>query len=130
MNQPGFKALLVYRKSFRLAMEIFTTSKSFPKEETYLLTDQIRRSSRSVNANLAEAYRKRQYPAHFLSKLSDSDAENSETQVWLDYAYACEYIPGATHVKLTEYSIEIGRLLSQMISYPEKYLLAELPKSK
>lgn len=78
-----FKELLAFQKSFQLAMDIFQSSKSFPKEEKYSLTDQIRRSSRSVSTNIAEAYRKRRYTNHFISKLTDSDAENSETNVWL-----------------------------------------------
>ena len=77
-----YQDLLAYKKGFEIAMEIFEVSKSFPKEETYSLTDQIRRSSRSVCANIAESYRKRVYPKHFHSKLTDSDAENSETQTW------------------------------------------------
>ena len=84
-----FQDLIAYQKSFELAMCIFEISKSFPKEETYSLTDQIRRSSRSVPANIAEAYRKRIYPKSFYSKLTDSDAENSETQVWLEFALKC-----------------------------------------
>lgn len=84
-----FKKLLAYQKAFDLAMSIFEISKSFPKEETYSLISQIRRSSRSVNANMAEAYRKRRYPKHFISKLTDCDGENSETSTWLDYALAC-----------------------------------------
>ena len=87
-----FQDLLAYKKGFDLAMKILNVSKSFPKEETYSLTDQIRRSSRSVCANMAEAYRKRLYPKHFISKLTDCDAENSETQTWLEFALACEYI--------------------------------------
>ena len=87
-----FKDLLAYQKSFSLAMEIYKISQAFPKEEKYSLTDQIRRSSRSVSMNLAEAYRKRRYTKHFISKLTDSDAENSETNVWLDFALECEYI--------------------------------------
>ena len=83
-----FKELIVYKKSFSLAMEVYEISKSFPKEEKYSLTDQIRRSSRSVCANIAEAYRKHIYVKHFVSKLTDADAENSETLVWLDFAYA------------------------------------------
>ena len=85
-----FQDLLAYKKSFELAMEIFSISKSFPSEEKYSLTDQIRRSSRSVSANIAEATRKRKYEKHFVSKLTDSDAENAETQVWLEYAKACD----------------------------------------
>lgn len=88
----SFKNLLADQKGFELAMEIFEISKSFPKEETYSLTDQIRRASRSSCANIAEAYRKRNYPKHFISKLADSDSENSETQVWLDFSEAYKYI--------------------------------------
>jgi four helix bundle protein len=87
-----FQDLLAYKKSFSLAMTIFDVSKSFPKEEIYSLTDQIRRSSRSVSITIAEAYRKREYPRHFRSKLTDSDAENSKTQGWLDYCLAYNYI--------------------------------------
>ena len=92
-----FKELLAYKKSFDLAMLIFEISKTFPKEETYSLTDQIRRSSRSVCANISEAYRKRRYPKHFISKLTDADGENSETNTWLDFALGCKYI---TNVRL------------------------------
>ncbi|KGL58928.1 23S rRNA-intervening sequence protein [Polaribacter sp. Hel1_85] len=88
----SFTDLLAFKKSFSLSMKIFEISKSFPKEEKYSLTDQIRRSSRSVSANISEAYRKRQYPKHFASKLSDSDAENSETLTWLMFALKCNYI--------------------------------------
>ena len=77
----GYKKLLAYQKGFKIAMDIFEVSKSFPKEETYALTDQIRRSSRSVCANISEAYRKRRYEKRFISKLTDADSENSETQV-------------------------------------------------
>src|SRR6476660_5208521 len=84
--------LEVYEKAFDAAMEIFTVSKSFPKEETYSLTDQIRRSSRSVCANLAEAWRKRRYEAAFVAKLSDSESEAAETQVWLQFAVECGYL--------------------------------------
>jgi four helix bundle protein len=87
-----FKALKVYQKAFDLAMEIFTISRKFPVEEKYGLVSQIRNSSRSVCANLAEAYRKRQYPAYFCSKVSDADMENSETQVWLQFSLSCSYL--------------------------------------
>ena len=86
------KDLKVYLLSFEAGMEIFELTKLFPKEEKYSLTDQIRRSSRSVSGNLAEAWRKRRYPKHFVSKLSDSEGEAAETQVWLDYALACKYL--------------------------------------
>lgn len=95
-----FKNLLAYQKAFQLSMQIFEISKSFPKEERYSLTDQFRRSSRSVCANLAEAYRKRIYPKHFISKLTDSDGENSETDVWLDFALACKYISDENYILL------------------------------
>lgn len=94
-----FKSLLAYEKEFILADEI---SKSFPKEETYSLTDQIRRSSRAVCANIAEAYRKRRDEKHFISKLTDADAENSETQTWLQFACACGYIPVKTEAELLQ----------------------------
>jgi four helix bundle protein len=97
-------------------------SKGFPKEEKYALTDQVRRSSRSVCANIGEAYRKRRYPAHFISKLTDSDAENSETQVWIDFAFACKYIDENTSISFIQRSEEVGRLINHMIANPEKYL--------
>ena len=107
-----FQDLKAYQKAFALAMEIFVLSKDFPKEEKYSLTDQIRRSSRSVCANLAEAYRKRNYPRHFASKLSDSDGENSETMVWLEFALACQYINEETFKKLSLENKEIGKLIN------------------
>jgi four helix bundle protein len=97
-----FKDLLAYKKAFDLSMKIFEISKGFPKEETYALTDQIRRSSRSVCANISESYRKRRYPKHFISKLTDADGENSETSTWLVFAMACEYISSETHIKLID----------------------------
>ena len=118
----SFKDLLVYKKAFELAMEIFQISKSFPKEELYSLTDQIRRSSRSGCSNTAEGYRKRQYEAHYKSKLSDADMENSETQVWLDFLKACKYISQEVYEDLNAKSEEIGKLLNYMIVHPEKYL--------
>ncbi|HLT49299.1 MAG TPA: four helix bundle protein [Aequorivita sp.] len=116
-----FKKLIAYQKSFDLGMAIYNVSKSFPKEETYSLTDQIRRSSRSVSANIAEAYRKRKYPKHFISKLTDSDGENSETSVWLDYAFACEYLSENLYKELTQENIEIGKLINFMINNPGKF---------
>ena len=120
-NSQGFKSLIVYRLAYVLAMEIFEMTKSFPKEEKYSLTDQIRRSSRSVAANLAEGYRKRNYPAYFLSKMIDCDGENSETQVWLDFSLACQYISESEHQSLTESTDEVGKLLYHLIHFPEKY---------
>ena len=117
----SFKDLVVYKKAFKLAMEIFEITKSFPKEEIYSLTSQIRRSSRSVCSNLGEGYRKRRYEAHFISKISDADMENSETQVWLDFSLECEYINKDLYEDLTQKSEEVGRLLNDMIVDPKKY---------
>ena len=116
-----FHDLLAYKKSFSLAMNIFELSKSFPKEEIYSLTDQIRRSSRSVSITIAEAYRKREYPKHFHSKLTDSDAENSETQGWLEYCVACKYISEEKFNELTNSSLEVGKLINYMLLNPEKF---------
>jgi four helix bundle protein len=121
MVMGSFKDLIVYKKAFDQAMEIFQMTKNFPKEEKYSLIDQMRRSSRSVCACLAEGYRKRMYQAHFLSKISDSDMENSETQVWLDFSLACNYITDETYKTRMALSQEIGRLLQNMIDNPEKY---------
>lgn len=116
-----FIDLLVYRKVFNLSMEVYELSKSFPKEEKYSLTDQIRRSSRSVCSNVAEAYRKRNYPKHFTCKLTDSDGENSETTVWLEFAHACKYIQDEQFKKLEMECQEIGKLINFMILNPEKF---------
>jgi len=116
-----FKELIVYQKAYKLAMDIFEESKTFPKEERYSLTDQIRRSSRSTCTNIAEAYRKRRYPKHFLSKLTDSDGENSETASWLDFAIACEYLNKNKHERFYNECIEIGKLLNYMMNHPEKF---------
>ena len=121
MGVKLFKDATVYKKAFAHAMKIFETSKAFPKEEVYSLTSQIRRASRSVFSNISEAYRKKLYPAHFISKISDSDMENSETSVWLDFALACKYIPDEVHKKLMKENEEIGKLLNHMINNPEKY---------
>ena len=121
-----YQDLLAYKKGFEVAMEVFDISKSFPKEETYSLTDQIRRSSRSVCANIAEAYRKREYPKHFHSKLTDSDAENSETQTWLEFALACKYINEETFNKLNERNSEVGKLINYMLLNPGKFGVSNL----
>ena len=116
-----FKELLAYKKAFSLAMEIKKVSDSFPKEEKYALTDQVRRSSRSVCANIAEAYRKRRYINHFISKLTDSDGENSETSVWLDFALECEYIDNEFYNEIyKQYDMVLGMLV-KMIVEPEKW---------
>lgn len=116
-----FKDLYAYQKAFDLAMHIFEISKTFPKEEQYSLTDQIRRSCRSVCAQIAEAYRKREYPRHFISKLTDGDAENAETQVWLEFALECQYIKPEDKHYLLEKSQEVGKLIATMIRHPEKF---------
>ena len=118
----SFRDLTVYKKAFELAMEIFGISKAFPREETYSLTDQIRRSSRSVCTSISEAYRKRKYQAYFVSKSSDADMENSETQVWLDFSFKCGYINKSDYIKLMKKSEEVGKLLNHMVEFPEKYL--------
>jgi four helix bundle protein len=121
MENQSFKGLTVYKKAFDLAMKIFEVSKAFPKEEKYSLTDQIRRSSRSVTATIAEAYRKRDYEAYFISKTSDADMD-SETQVWLEFALSCQYVSRETHSELVSQSEEVGKLLHHMIQNPEKYV--------
>lgn len=118
----NFRDLLVYKKAFSLAMEIFIESKKFPVEEKYDLTSQIRRSSRSVCSSIGEAYRKRLYAARFVSKTSDADMENTETQVWLDFALECSYINKSTYSDYVSKSEEVGRLLNHMIVNPEKYV--------
>ncbi|WP_339921185.1 four helix bundle protein [uncultured Flavobacterium sp.] len=116
-----FQDLLAYQKSFSLAMKIFEMTKLFPKEEMYSLTDQIRRSSRSVPANISESYRKRVYPKNFHSKLTDSDAENSETQVWLEFSFKCNYITESVYNELLTESNEVGKLINYMILNPHKF---------
>jgi four helix bundle protein len=117
------KELEVFQLSFKTSMKIFHASESFPKDEIYSLTSQIRRSSRSVTANIAEAFRKRRYEKAFIAKLSDSEAEAAETQVWLDYSFECEYITADIYNEFCEeYEKIIGKLV-MMIYYPEKWTL-------
>lgn len=117
------KDLRVYQAAFLAAMDIYKLSKSFPVEEKFSLTDQIRRSSRSVCANLAEAFRKRRYPKNFVSKLSDCESEAAETHVWLDFALACDYVTIEEYEKLfKEYDMILGMLV-RMIVEPEKWNL-------
>jgi four helix bundle protein len=103
-------------------MSIFEISKSFPCEERYALTGQIRRSSRSVCLNLREAWAKRRYEAHFISKLTDCDGENSETDSSLDFAKDCGYITPNEHAELISLCAEIGKMLGSMISNPQQFL--------
>lgn len=117
----SFKTLLAYQKGFDLAMEIFHLTKEFPKTETYSLSSQIVRSSRAVCAAISEGYRKRQYEKHFVSKLSDADSENSETQLWLEFALACEYISQEKKIVLENKSLEIGKFINYMMSNPNKF---------
>lgn len=117
----SFRDLIVYKKAFSLSMEIFFLTKTFPKEETYSLVDQIRRSSRSVFASIAESYKKRKYPNHFISKLTDADMENGETQAWLDASLACSYITQEKYTELNQLSEEVTRLLIYMINNPDKF---------
>lgn len=116
-----FRDLTVYQKAFALAMRIFDITKKFPSEEKYELTDQIRRSSRAVCRAIGEGYRKRQYPKHFSSKMSDADMENTETQVSLDFARECKYITNEEYGEILNNLEEVGRMLNHMVEYPEKY---------
>ena len=115
------KELRVYRLSFEAAMEIFEISKKFPKSETYSLTDQIRRSSRSVSGNIAESFRKRRYPKAFVLKLSDAEGEAAETQVWLEYAKSCKYLTFDESQALDEKYDQIIGMVVNMIKEPEKW---------
>ena len=120
-NYRGFRDLIVYQKSYKLAMEIFEITKEFPKEEKYSLVDQIRRSSRSIPSNIAEAWVKRKYPKSFVSKLLDSLAEQSETEVWIDMSKDCKYIDEQLHNTLLERYQEVAKMLSSMINSPDKF---------
>jgi four helix bundle protein len=117
----GHKDLKVYQLAYMLAMKIFHESKTFPPEERYSLTDQIRRCSRSVATNIAEGFRKRQYPNAFVSKLADADGEGGETQVWIDFARDCNYWSPELASQLTTGYEEVGRMLGSMMAHPEKF---------
>ena len=121
LMESNFKSLLVYKLSYEMAMEIFELTKSFPKEETYSIVDQIRRSSRSICANFGEGYRKRIYPKYFIKKLTDSDGECSETSIWIDFSKDCNYISEEQHRKLMKTCNRIGGLLGYMIKNPDRY---------
>lgn len=120
-TSQGFRDLKVYQLAYQLAMEIFHASKSFPAEEKYSLTDQVRRSSRSVAANIAEGYRKKRYQKMFVSKMIDADGEATETQVWLDFARDCGFLSPERQVRLISGYEEIGRMLGGMILKPERF---------
>jgi four helix bundle protein len=117
----GHRDLKVYQLAYKLAMEIFHLSKAFPREEIYSLTNQIRRSSRSVAVNLAEGFRKRRYPNMLVNKLTDCDGEAAETQVWIDFAFDCGYLSKDNHDRLTRDYEEVGRMLAGMIAKPERF---------
>jgi len=117
----SFRDLIVYQKAYKLAMEIFEITKTFPKEEKYSLTDQMRRSSRSVTACLAEAWSKRMYAKHFVSKLTDALGEEYETEGWLDYSKDCKYLDTSTHASLLNGYEEVRKILIHMIDNPEKF---------
>jgi four helix bundle protein len=117
----GFRDLIVYQKSYELAMEIFEIIQTFPREEKYSLVDQITRSSRSVPANISEAWVKRKYPKSFVSKLLDALGEESETEVWIDMSKDCKYIDEKLHQSLRERYTEIAKMLSSMINSPDKF---------
>jgi four helix bundle protein len=121
----GHRDLKVFQLAYRLAMEIFHLTRHFPREEIYSLTDQIRRSSRSVAANLAEGFRKRRYPNMLINKLTDCDGEATETQVWLDFALDCGYLSREDHDRLTKGYEEVGKMLSGMMANPKRFAPAE-----
>lgn len=116
-----FKDLIVYQKAFDQAMDIFEMTKNFPKIEQYSFTDQIRRSSRSICVNIGEAWRRTRYPAHFVSKLTDADAEATETIIWLDFSLACRYVSPEHHQTISSRYDEIGKMLGAMINSPDKF---------
>jgi four helix bundle protein len=122
MQINSAKDLTVYAKAYELAMRIFELSKTFPPEERFALTSQIRRSSRSVCLNLREAWAKRKYEAHFINKLTDCDGENSETDSSLDFAKDCGYIAETQHIELTSLSRVIGKMLGSMLKNPRSFL--------
>jgi four helix bundle protein len=117
-----YKDLLAYQKGYELAMKIFILSKKFPPEEKYSLTDQIRRSSRSVCTNLAEAFRRKRYKDYFINKLNDSETENAETEVWLDFAKDCSYMDTLEYQNLIALNTEVGKLIWFMINNPDKFI--------
>jgi four helix bundle protein len=121
----SFKELIVYQKAYKLAMEVFDISKRFPKEERYSLSDQIRRSSRSITSSIAESWAKRRYKKAFVSKLSDSLGEEFETECWLDYARDCTYISISTHDELSSRYEEVRRMLIAIINNPEVWCIKE-----
>jgi four helix bundle protein len=127
MAVQNVKELIVYQKAYRQAMEFFEISKQFPGEERFALTSQGRRASRSVCQNLREAWAKRRYEAHFISKLTDCDGENSETDTCWDFARDCDYITFDKHSSMVALNHEVGKMLGSMLKSPGKFLLAPDP---
>jgi four helix bundle protein len=121
----GYRDLKVYQLAYSLALEIFEISKTFPAEEKYSLTDQIRRCSRSIPANIAEAWRRRKYEKAFVSKLTDSSTETAEVEVWIDFCRDFKYINTEKHLYFTEKYAEVGRMLTSMINHPEKFCVGD-----
>lgn len=117
----GFRDLIVYQKARLVAEKVFVATRSYPKEETYSLTDQVRRSSRSVGAQITEAWAKRRYPNHFISKLSDADGEQGETQHWIEISVDCRYLSTAYAEELNGVLQEIGRMLQRMMDRTEDF---------
>jgi four helix bundle protein len=118
----NYKELLAYKKSYDLAMQIFLVSKKFPPEEKFSLTDQIRRSSRSVCTNVVEAYKRRRYKNYFINKLNDAETENGETQVWLDFCQDCHYITSEEYTTFVALNDEAAKLIWYMINNPDKFI--------
>jgi four helix bundle protein len=125
MQINSAKDLTVYKKAYELAMRVFELSRNFPAEERYALTSQIRRSSRSLCLNLREAWAKRRYKAHFVSKLTDCDGENSETDSSVDFAMDCRYITAELHEELASLCLEVGKMLGSMIKAPRTFLTSD-----
>ena len=123
MEYRLFRRWAAYQKAFETANTIFLVSKKFPSEEKYALTDQIRRSSRAVCGNLAEAYGKRRYPKHFIAKITDAASENAETQAWLDFALNSSYLSQEEYSNLLSLAEEVGRLLHYMEFNPHRFTL-------
>ena len=120
-HAKSFRDLEVYKKSQAVAKKIFTLSRTFPKEEIYSLTDQVRRSSRSIGAQLAEAWAKRRYEKHFVSKLSDADGEQLETQHWIETAEDCGYLTSSQAIEVNDELSEIGRMLNSMMGKADQF---------
>ena len=129
MKYKGYKDLIVYKRAYQLAMDIFQISKKFPKKEKFSLTDQITRSSRSIPANISEAWHKRHYIKMFVNKIVDASGEAGETEVWLDFAHDCGYITDDQHGNFMEAYAEVNRMLFGMIIKPENFAIKQRRKN-